>query len=220
VTHKFAKHLILAVSVVAFTAMAANATEACNTGEVPVTAPPADSGPALVCTLGNLTFSWEELSYSPTAGSLDIVTPFTTISGDDYILDFQFSGAPATDVLMTYEVSSTSDNITGVDSSFTSADTAPPSGIVESVCSVDPGLYGGACPTPDTLASYTNPPNTSASFGAEQNVWITKDIQTGGPVAISTFTDSVVETPEPSSLGLLFLAAFGIAASARKLRKA
>lgn len=215
-THKFAKHLLLAVGAVAFTAVAANATTLCTnppTGTLAVTG-------STVCTLGGLTFSWEALSYTPTAGNLNLVTPFTGIYGADYVLDFQFSGSGGTDVRMTYEVQSTSNNITQVDSTFLpSSDTAPPPSIQEVVWGCDPNSFG--CST--VLATYNNTDGSltfSPTFGPEQTIWITKDIQTGGPVAISGFTDSVVATPEPSSIGLLLIAAFGIAFSARKLRKA
>lgn len=219
-THKFAKHLIFAVIAVALTAAAANATELCNSGTVLVNAPPAGT-PATSCTLGGLTFTWEELSYDPTAGTLNIITPFTGITGDDYSLDFHFNGPAADDVLMTYEVSSTADNITQVDSSFSGIATTGAS-ILESVCSADPALTGGACPEGDVLAQYSNTTGAltfSSTFGPESEIWITKDINAGTP-AVSTFTDSVVATPEPSSIGLLLVAAFGIAATARKLRKA
>lgn len=224
-THKFAKQFLFAVGAVALTAMAANATS-CDSGTVLVNAPPAGT-PATTCSLGSLTFTWESLSYSPSSGTLDIITPATGIYGSDYVLDFQFSGSGGTDVKMTYEVQDTAGvNISQVDSSFlATADDTPPASIQEVVCSVDPFAPAnlGACPRADVLATYNNTSGDltfSDTFGPEGTIWIIKDIQTGGPVAISGFTDSVVATPEPSSIGLLLIAAFGIVATARKLRKA
>lgn len=219
-THKISKFFILAIGALSLSALPALATQACNpspSGDLDVTT-------GLTCSMGGLTFTWEQASFQPPEGydSLGLITPFTSINGDDYDLDFQFSGAPATDILMTYEVSSTSDNITQVDSSFaTNGDTTPPSSISETVCGADPALSGGACT--DILAQYSNTTGSltfSSTFGPEQNIWILKDIETGGPSAISAFTDSVVATPEPSAIGLMLMAAFGIAVSARKLRKA
>jgi hypothetical protein len=227
VTHKIAKHIILAVGAVAFTAASAFATTACDSGSVTVTAPPAYTNPptpALVCTLGGLTFSWEQLKFTPSAppSTLDITTPFTGIVGNDYDLNFSFVNGPPppVDILMTYEVSSTGANISAVDSSFSSADTLPPASITETICGTDPGLSGGTCTDVLTVLANTGGSALSGNFGPVQNIWIIKDIGTGGPIAISTFTDSVVATPEPSSIGLMLIAAFGIAASARKLRKA
>jgi len=219
VTHKFGKYLILAIGALGLSALPAFAT-GCDAGIVLVNAPPAGT-PATVCTLGALTFTWEELSYDPSAGTLNLITPFTGVTGGDYSLDFQFNGANADDVLMTYEVSSTSDNISQVDSSFQGIVTTGAS-ILEQVCGVDPALHGGACPTVDVLATYSNLTGGltfSSTFGPESNIWITKDIQVGTP-SISTFTDSVVATPEPSSIGLLLMAGFGIVAASRKFRRA
>lgn len=222
-THKFAKHILFAVSAVALTAMAANATTACDSGSVTVTAPPT-STPALVCTLGGLTFSWEQLKFTPSTppSTVDITTPFTGIYGNDYVLNFSFVNGPPppVDVLMTYEVSSTTANLTQVDSSFTSTDTTPPASITETVCGTDPGLSMGTCTDVLAVLNNTGGLNYSGTFGPAQNIWIIKDIGTGGPISISTFNDSVVATPEPSSIGLLMIAAFGIVATARKLRKA
>ena len=213
-THKLAKHFIFAVSAVAFTAMAANATESCETNGLAVTT-------GLQCTLGTLTFTFEQVA--PSSGTVDLLYPFTGITGDDYTLDFQIAGGnPSGDLVLTYEVQSTSDSITQVDSSFgATGDTAPPSTISEDVCGADPATNGGACSP--TLASYSNTTGNltfSSTFGPDSTIWIVKDINYGAPGVVSTFTDSGVATPEPSSLGLLALAAFGIAASARKLRKA
>lgn len=227
-THRFAKHLIFAVSAVALTAMAANATTACDSGSVTVTAPPAYTNPptpALVCTLGGLTFSWEQLKFTPSGpppSTLDITTPFTGIYGNDYVLDFSFVNGPPppVDILMTYEVSSTSANLTQVDSSFSQPAGTTPASITETVCGSDPALTFGTCTDVLAVASNNGGLTYSSTFAAHQNIWIIKDIGSGAPVPISTFTDSVVATPEPSSIGLLLLAAFGIAVSARKLRKA
>jgi hypothetical protein len=227
VTHKFAKHLIFAVSAVALTVAAANATESCLTGNVEVLAPPTGS-PDTVCTMGGLTFSWDALTYTPAtpASTLDISTPYSGIYGDDYSLYFTFSaGNSPQDINMTYEVQSTSANITQVDGFLepTSDETTTPS-IGETVCGNNPALDPlGQCN--DVLATYTNL-NTSGgvtyseSFAPQSTIWIIKDIQAGSPLAISYFGDSVVATPEPASLGLLLLAAFGMVVSARKLRKA
>lgn len=222
-THKFAKHFIFAVSALALTVGAANATTSCTdppSGDLTVTS-------STTCSLGSLTFSWEQLTFSPSTppSTLSIVTPFTGIYGDDYDLNFQFAAGPppTVDILMTYEVSSTSDNITAVDSSFTQPDGTPPAtpaSITETVCGADPALTGGQCLDVLAVANNTGGLTYSASFGPEQNIWIIKDVGTGNPISLSTFTDSVVATPEPSTLGLLFLAGFGIVASARKLRKA
>jgi hypothetical protein len=211
VTHKFAKHLIFAVSALALTVGAANATESCATNDLAVTT-------GLVCTLGDLTFTFSQVN--PSSGTVEFLAPYTGIDGDDYNLDFQIAGgSPSGDLVLEYEVQdSAGAQLSQVDSSFgATGDTAPPSTISEDVCS---GIVDGACS--GLITAYTNSTGAltfSSTFGPLSQVYIIKDIDYGSPGVISTFTDSVVATPEPSSLGLLLVAAFGIAVSARKFRK-
>lgn len=219
-THKFAKHLIFAVSAVALTAMAANATT-CDTepsGNLPLTS-------STSCTLGGLTFTWTQLGFTgsvTTGDAVSIITPDTGVAGDDYTLNFQYSGYAGDDILMTYEVTApTGTTITGVDNGFFPVgDTAPPTGIGETVCTT------ATCGTVIATLPNTSGPTETLTFSqGYQSVWIIKDIQVGNTnppgVSATSFLDSVVATPEPSSLGFLFMAGLGIVGAARKkFRKA
>lgn len=219
-THKFAKFLIFAIGVLGLSALPALATPACNQSGGLVLSD------GTVCTLGGLTFDFESISFDPnnSADSLEIEgAPASYISGSDYVLDFQYLGVTPTDIDLVYSVTSTADNISQVDSSYQvptcqlTSSCEPPASIVEDVCASDP-LSASGCGIP--LAGETNSSGAvtfSGTFGPEQEIWIEKDITNPG---FSSFTDSVVATPEPSSLGLLFMAAFGIAAAARKYRRA
>jgi len=148
-----------------------------------------------------------------------LITPSTGISGGVATLEFGLLATYPLDINLVYEVSSTSADITQLDSAFTNGDLTPPGSIIETACSVDPELHGGICPAADVITSFTNPPNTlSATFGPESNIWIDKDITDNG---FSEFEDTVHETttpaiPEPSSFALF---GTGLLAAAGALRR-
>jgi hypothetical protein len=206
VTHKFATYFILAVGALSLSALPAVAGPAtCGGGEVVVT--------GTVCSLGDLTFTFDLVSFAPGSPSdvLQLTTPYTGISGDDYVLDFQ-DGPSVTDLQVDYTVTSTSTNIIGVDNSY--GPTGLAQSLVEDVYASEVDGAGS-----DLLATVNNTTGdlTFASLpSAVSSVYIEKDFTNPS----SVFTDSIVATPEPSSFGLLLIAAFGIAAASRKFRRA
>jgi hypothetical protein len=206
------KFLILAPAILLGMSLAASAgTVSC-----------ADSTPTqitggFVCTLGGLTFTFASISVVPT-GADYLIDPSTGVYGDDVVLDIDVDGPvgtpPGVDTNLTYTVTSTSANIAGVDNSFG----AGSGSIGETVCAT-PLVFGTSCDSAgDTLANFVNSSGALDTVmfagGPTDSVYIYKDAQG----SFSSFTDSIVETPEPSSLGLVFAAGLGLVGFARKLR--
>ncbi len=170
------------------------------------------------CSLGDLTFTFELVSFLP-AGQTLALEPPTGTSGGTATLAFQLlTTANPVDVHLVYEITSTSADITGIDNSFTFVTGGQ---IMETACSVDPQLpaNNGSCPTADILGSILNTTGGtqfSNSFGPVSTIWIDKDVTDTG---FSSFSDSVEETgvtPEPSSIALF---GTGLLAAAGALRR-
>jgi hypothetical protein len=207
VTHKFAKFLILAVGALGLSALPALAGTCAGGDNV-------TSG--FTCSLGSLSFDFTNVAFSPTGGTQSLtLTDQTGIYGDNYVLDFDASVGSAGDLGIDYTVTSTSDNLTTVDNEY-SPTGAPLQSLDETVCTV------GTNPTPScgtvlqTLDNETGNEEYSESFGPESSVYIEKDFN----VPTSQFNDSIIATPEPTSLGLMLIGALGIGLASRKFRKA
>jgi hypothetical protein len=169
----------------------------------------------LTCTVGDLTFAFSSVSYNPIDPPQSLTIATTSSIGGVTTLMFQLLSGTPVDVDIAYEVSSSSDHIVGLDSSFSQGAGSPAGSIVETACAINP-VEG--CPSNDLLANYTNNGGiaNSAPFGPVGAVWINKDVTDNG---FSEFTDSVEETtvtPEPSSIALF---GTGLLAAAGALRR-
>src|SRR5271170_1648295 len=137
---------------------------------------------SLTCTLGDITFS--NFSVSSQMGPLSGIgldPTGTSLAGGIATLDFEITAQYPVDIDLVYEVTSTSADLTQLDSAFNVLPGAPNPSISELACSVDP--VGGICPEGDTIAgsAFINPPNTlSATFGPLSTFWIAKDITDNG----------------------------------------
>jgi hypothetical protein len=177
------------------------------------------------CGLGNLTFTFENVSFvgaNPGLDALALDTPPTGFSDGVADLGFQVLASYPVDIHLVYEVTSTTSGIFSVDSTFTPAAPPPDPRINESVCSTDPELTEGSCPQANVLAQVNNVTGsiaTSGNFGPLSQFWVDKDITDPG---FSSFTDSVnVGTvPEPSTSVFLGAAILGLGMISRKLRRA
>jgi hypothetical protein len=189
-----------------------------NAAPLPICGSPSGQSVAvgLSCTLGGLTFTFEEVAFTGVnsgADALALATPPTSASTPGVVvLGFTVLATYPADIELVYEV--TGGNITAIDSTFGPPDTGE---IFESACANDPTKVPPGCGTP--LATVTNTTGAftiSPTFGPVSQIWIDKDITDNG---FSTFTDSVeTSVPEPSSLWLLGSALSGLAVLARKFR--
>jgi PEP-CTERM motif len=166
------------------------------------------------CSLGDLTFTFDVVSFLPPGSTLGLEPP-TGISGGVATLAFQLlQTANPVDVHLVYEVTSTSADILGINNSFTFLTGGQ---IMETACSVNPELTNGSCPTADILGSILNTTGGTESdtfTSPVSTMWIDKDVTDTG---FSSFSDSVEEvTPEPSSIALF---GTGLLAAAGALRR-
>lgn len=211
-THNFAKYLILAVSALGLSALPALAGT-CAVGDTVST--------GYTCSLGSVNFDFLNVAFTPLGGvpapvlQLDALTG---ISGDDYVLDFSVSvGGETTppaaeDLLLDYTVSGGS--FSQVDNSYL-ATGANGQSLDETVCSSDPCTANPS----NELVKLDNEVGGvmySGTFGPDSSVYITKDFN----AVTSEFTDSIVSTPEPSSLGFMLIGVLGIGLVSRKFRRA
>ncbi len=192
-THKFSKYLILAVGALGLSALPALADPACNNQAVVN---------GFACSLGDLTFTFESVSLSGVPpGSLSLIAPpATEVNGNDTVLAFQYTGGglPA-DFNLVYEVTTNdgADTISAIDSSFPT----PANGggdITEDVCTSNDPIPSGCSTVEIASDNKTGITSYSSSFGPLNTIWITKDVTDPSP-GFTSFTDSVVTTPEPSS---------------------
>jgi len=208
VTHKFAKYSILAICALGLSALPAFATT-CGAGDTVTT--------GFTCSLGGLTFDFTNVAFSPLGG---VPTPslaldaLTGITGNNYVLDFAVSvGGETTppiadDLLLDYSV--TGGSFTQVDNSYLSTGYAGQY-LLENV-------YADSTRTTllTTLNNSSGAEEYSGTFGPVSSVYIAKDFNG----LTSEFNDSIVATPEPSSLGFMLMGVLGIGLVSRKFRKA
>jgi hypothetical protein len=207
------KLLFLSVIILMGMSMVASATPMCVSQSVV---------DGLVCSLGDLTFDFENVSFttsnpSGVAGdALALDTPPTGVQPGFVTLGFTLLAAYPVDITLDYSVVSTSTDITAIASTFGPPDTGE---IFESACSSNPTIIPPGCGVAITSVDNTTGAYTqSASFSPLSSVFIDKDVTDPG---FSSFTDSIVETsavPEPSSFWFLGAGLLGLAVFGRKLR--
>jgi hypothetical protein len=192
-----------------FTVLSAAALTAASVGyanATPSTCANQDVTTSLVCTLGGLTFTFEEVKFTGTGSAsdlLDLSTPPTAATPGLALLGFTVLATYPADIELVYKVSSPTANITQIASSF-----GPPqpsgSSIFESACANDPTVIPPGCGVPPlaTVTNTTGAYTVSPTFGPVSTIYVDKDITDGG---FSTFTDAVYDpaVPEPMTLSLL-----------------
>jgi hypothetical protein len=191
--------VLSAAALIAVSASYANAS--------PVSCANQDVSIGLTCTLGGLTFSFEEVKFTGAnsgADLLDLSTPPTSAATAGLVvLGFTVLATTPVDIELVYKVSSASANITAIDSTFGPPEPAG-SQIFESACPTDPTIIPPGCGTPyATVTNTTGLYTISSSFGPVSSLYIDKDIENFG---FSTFTDSVEDPaviPEPMTMSLV-----------------
>jgi PEP-CTERM motif len=171
------------------------------------------------CSLGDLTFTFEEVSGIPSGSFVDLALEAPTgVIGNLTSLVFQVAASSfPIDLHLIYEVTSTSASITALDSTFNPVVTNPPTSgqIAETACSSDPMLTEGSCPSANILGTGLNTTGGqtfTTPFDPQSTLWVDKDVEDNG---FSSFSDSIEQTatPEPSSIALFgtgMLAAAGV----------
>jgi hypothetical protein len=150
---------------------------------------------------------------APAGSSIFLSAVGTGVVGDSVNLGFQITtSAPPSDTLFDYRVSTLNGTPTmlGVDNLHNGTGGVR---ISELVCAQP--LVLGICPTGSVLANFANPPNSSASFSGQSEIFILKDISVPNANSfISSFVNSV-DMPEP---GTSLLAALGLLSMAGAFR--
>jgi hypothetical protein len=170
----------------------------------------------LSCSLGGLTFDFNNVSFSPTSAgdALNLESALTGVSGNDIILGFQINAGTAgfpVDIVIDYTVTSATANISGIDASYLGTS----------------GTIFETAKSGSTIVSTLNDPTnnngvtvfgTPESFGPYSSISIHKDIHA---ITFSEFTDSVVISgvPEPASLSMMGLGLLGLGLMGRRKRK-
>jgi hypothetical protein len=166
------------------------------------------------CSLSGLLFDQFVVNSVPSGSSIFLSAVGTGVVGDTVNLGFQITTlAPPSDTLFQYHVSTLSGtpSIMGVDNFHNGTGSVR---IGELVCAKP--FVGGICPAGSVLANFANPPDSLATFAAQSEVFILKDISI--PTAnsfISSFVNSV-DLPEPATSLLAALGLFSIAGVFRK----
>ncbi len=205
--------------VVVGTSLTASATPVCGSnGGTNI-----NSSGTTTCSVDNLTFTFDAPGFSPTSRADSLTVMSATMIGNEYNLEFGINPGTAgfpVDINIDYEVTSSTNNISGIDASFPAGTRGS---IFEQACSVP--TVSGVCPANDLLSALTlttpgvDMNGSPASFGPVSSVYIHKDIDA---ISFSEFDDSVrvSAVPEPSSAALLLCSAFGwLGLAARKLRR-
>lgn len=168
------------------------------------------------CALGSLFFDQFAVNSAPLGSNIFLSSIGTGVVAGGVNLGFQIiTPNPPVDTIFQYRASTLDGGpaIDGVDNFHNGAgDTR----IGEIVC--DQAFVGGICDVGHVLATFANPPTTTANFSPHSEIFILKDISEPNATSfISNFVNSH-ETPEPSTALLLGLGLCGISAIARKRR--
>jgi hypothetical protein len=167
------------------------------------------------CSLAGMLFDQFLVNSAPSGSSIFLSAVGTGVVGDSVNLGFQITTpAPPSDTLFQYRVSTLSGtpSIMEVDNFQNGAGGVR---IGELVCAQAP--VGGICPTGGVLANFANPPNTSATFSQQSQIFILKDISVpNGNSFISSFVNGVDAVPEPGTSLLVALGLFSMAGVFRR----
>ena len=166
------------------------------------------------CSLDGLVFSQFMVNSAPTGSSIFLSSVGTGVVGNSIDLGFQIAtSTPPSDTLFEYQVSTLNGGVAIMGANNSQNGTAG-ARIGELVCAVP--FVAGICPSASVLANFANPPNTSATFAAQSQVYILKDISLPSSSSfVSSFVNSV-EVPEPAISLLTVLGLFGMGRVLRK----
>lgn len=169
------------------------------------------------CSLGGLLFDQFAVYSAPPGANIFLSAVGTGVAAGGVNLGFQITTpAPPNDTIFQYRVSTLDGGpeVRGVDNFHNGAGGTR---IGEVVC--DQAFVAGICAAGHILANFANPPTTSATFAAQSQIYILKDISEPNENSfISNFINSH-ETPEPSTALLLGLGLCGVAVCGRKRRR-
>lgn len=169
------------------------------------------------CTSDDLTYSFTNLSFSPSGSTDSLTISSANVSGSEDVLIFQISAPLPVDILLDYTV--TGAPIFSIDASFGNAPNQSGS-INETACGA---LFSadGTCSDPLSNISSTTSnvvlTGNPATFTPTSTVYISKDLNDQS--TFSEFSDSVGVAPEPMSIALTGIGLLGIGVLGRRTRK-